>query len=149
MIWKEQIECMDSTGLKALQSDHLKKLIPYIYHNCPVYREKLDAAGVAPGSIESIDDIKRLPFTTKEDMRDHYPYGLFSAPQEQINEIHVSSGTTGNPTLVGYTKDDLKLWGDVMARVLCSAGAEPGDTIQIAYGYGLFTGGLGFHYGAL
>ncbi len=149
MIWKEQIECMDSTGLKALQSDHLKKLIPYIYHNCPVYREKLDAAGVAPGSIESIDDIKRLPFTTKEDMRDHYPYGLFSAPQDQINEIHVSSGTTGNPTLVGYTRDDLKLWGDVMARVLCCAGAEPGDTIQIAYGYGLFTGGLGFHYGAL
>ncbi|MDI6451097.1 phenylacetate--CoA ligase family protein [Anaerobaca lacustris] len=149
MIWKEQIECMDATGLKALQSDHLKKLIPYIYHNCPVYREKIDAAGVAPGSIESIDDIKRLPFTTKEDMRDHYPYGLFSAPQDQINEIHVSSGTTGNPTLVGYTKDDLKLWGDVMARVLCCAGAEPGDTIQIAYGYGLFTGGLGFHYGAL
>ena len=149
MIWKEQIECMDSTGLKALQSDYLKRLIPYIYHNCPVYREKLDAAGVAPGSIESIDDVKRLPFTTKEDMRDHYPYGLFSAPQDQINEIHVSSGTTGNPTLVGYTKDDLKLWGDVMARVLCCAGAEPGDTIQIAYGYGLFTGGLGFHYGAL
>jgi phenylacetate-CoA ligase len=140
---------MDSTGLKALQSDYLKKLIPYIYHNCPVYRQKLDAAGVNPDRIKSIDDIKRLPFTTKEDMRDHYPYGLFSAPQDRINEIHVSSGTTGNPTLVGYTKDDLKLWGDVMARVLCCAGAEPGDTIQIAYGYGLFTGGLGFHYGAL
>jgi phenylacetate-CoA ligase len=149
MIWKEDIECMDSTGLKALQSDYLKKLIPYIYHNCPVYRQKLDAAGVSPDRIKSIDDIKRLPFTTKEDMRDHYPYGLFSAPQDRINEIHVSSGTTGNPTLVGYTKDDLKLWGDVMARVLCCAGAEPGDTIQIAYGYGLFTGGLGFHYGAL
>lgn len=149
MIWKEDIECMDSTGLRTLQSDYLKKLIPYIYHNCPVYKEKLDAADVDPGRIGSIDDIKRLPFTTKEDMRDHYPYGLFSAPQDQINEIHVSSGTTGNPTLVGYTKDDLKLWGDVMARVLCCAGAEPGDTIQIAYGYGLFTGGLGFHYGAL
>lgn len=149
MIWKEDIECMDSTELRALQSDYLKKLIPYIYHNCPVYRQKLDAAGVNPDRIKSIDDIKRLPFTTKEDMRDHYPYGLFSAPQDRINEIHVSSGTTGNPTLVGYTKDDLKLWGDVMARVLCCAGAEPGDTIQIAYGYGLFTGGLGFHYGAL
>lgn len=149
MIWKEDIECMDSTGLRTLQSDYVKKLIPYIYHNCPVYKEKLDAADVDPGRIGSIDDIKRLPFTTKEDMRDHYPYGLFSAPQDQINEIHVSSGTTGNPTLVGYTKDDLKLWGDVMARVLCCAGAEPGDTIQIAYGYGLFTGGLGFHYGAL
>lgn len=149
MIWKEDIECLDSAGLKALQSDHLKKLIPYIYHNCPVYKQKLDAAGVNPAGIASIDEIKKLPFTTKEDMRDHYPYGLFAAPQDQINEIHVSSGTTGNPTLVGYTKDDLKLWGDVMARVLCCAGAVPGDTIQIAYGYGLFTGGLGFHYGAL
>lgn len=149
MIWKEDVECLDPAGLKALQSEYLRKLILYIWHNCPVYKQKLDEAGVAPDAISSIDDIKRLPFTTKEDMRDHYPYGLFSAPQEQINEIHVSSGTTGNPTLVGYTKDDLKLWGDVMARVLCCAGAEPHDTIQIAYGYGLFTGGLGFHYGAL
>ncbi len=149
MIWKEDVECLDPAGLKALQSEYLRKLIPYIWHNCPVYKQKLDEAGVAPDAIDSIDDIKRLPFTTKEDMRDHYPYGLFSAPQEQINEIHVSSGTTGNPTLVGYTKDDLHLWGDVMARVLCCAGAEPHDTIQIAYGYGLFTGGLGFHYGAL
>ena len=149
MIWKEEVECADRAGLKALQSDHLKKLIPYIYHHCPVYKEKLDAAGVAPDTTASIDDIKRLPFTTKEDMRDNYPYGLFSAPQEEIKEIHVSSGTTGNPTLVGYTRDDLALWGDVMARTLCCAGAEPGDTIQIAYGYGLFTGGLGFHYGAL
>ncbi len=149
MIWKKDVECSDLAGLKALQSHHLKKLIPYIYRNCPVYKQKIDAAGVNPDAIQSIDDIKRLPFTTKEDMRDYYPYGLFSAPQDQIHEIHVSSGTTGNPTLVGYTKDDLKLWGDVMARVLCCAGAEPGDTIQIAYGYGLFTGGLGFHYGAL
>ncbi|HPC96516.1 MAG TPA: phenylacetate--CoA ligase [Sedimentisphaerales bacterium] len=149
MIWKQDIECMAPAELKALQSNYLKKLIPYIYHHCPVYKQKIDAAGVHPDAIRSIDDIKRLPFTTKEDMRDYYPYGLFSAPQDQIQEIHVSSGTTGNPTLVGYTKDDLKLWGDVMARVLCCAGAEPGDTIQIAYGYGLFTGGLGFHYGAL
>lgn len=149
MIWKKDVECSDLAGLKALQSDYLKKLIAYIYHKCPVYKQKIDAAGVHPDAIRSIDDIKRLRFTTKEDMRDYYPYGLFSAPQDQIHEIHVSSGTTGNPTLVGYTKDDLKLWGDVMARVLCCAGAEPGDTIQIAYGYGLFTGGLGFHYGAL
>jgi phenylacetate-CoA ligase len=149
MIWKENVECLPPADLRALQSDYLTKLIPYMYGNCPVYKAKLDAAGVPPDGIASIDDIKKLPFTTKEDMRDHYPYGLFSAPQEQIHEIHVSSGTTGNPTLVGYTKDDLKLWGDVMARVLCCAGAEPGDTIQIAYGYGLFTGGLGFHYGAL
>jgi phenylacetate-CoA ligase len=149
MIWREDVECAAPADLKALQSDHLKKLIPYIYHNCPVYRRKLDTAGVKPDQIKSIDDVRRLPLTTKEDMRDNYPFGLFCVPQDRINEIHVSSGTTGNPTLVGYTKDDLKLWGDVMARVLGCAGAVPGDTIQIAYGYGLFTGGLGFHYGAL
>lgn len=149
MIWKEDIETMEPAALEALQGDYLKRLIPYIYQNCAVYRQKLDSAGVSPDGIRSIGDIKKLPFTTKEDMRDNYPYGLFSAPQDRINEIHVSSGTTGNPTLVGYTKDDLNLWGDVMARVLCCAGAVPGDTIQIAYGYGLFTGGLGFHYGAL
>jgi len=149
MIWKQDIECMSPAELKSLQSAHLQRLISYIYQNCPVYKEKLDAAGASPDRIQSIDDIKRLPFTTKDDMRDNYPYGLFCCQQEGIGEIHISSGTTGNPTLVGYTKDDLKLWGDVMARVLCCAGAEPGDTVQIAYGYGLFTGGLGFHYGAL
>ncbi len=149
MIWRQDVECAAPADLKALQSDYLRKLIPYIYHNCPVYKQKLDAAGATPDRIKSIDDIKRLPFTTKEDMRDYYPFGLFSTTQDQIKEIHVSSGTTGNPTLVGYTKGDLKLWGDVMARVLGCAGAVPGDTIQIAYGYGLFTGGLGFHYGAL
>jgi len=149
MIWRQDVECAAPADLKELQSGYLKRLIPYIYQNCPVYKKKLDAAGVTPDRIKSIDDIKRLPFTTKEDMRDYYPFGLFSTGQDQIKEIHVSSGTTGNPTLVGYTKDDLKLWGDVMARVLGCAGAVPGDTIQIAYGYGLFTGGLGFHYGAL
>ncbi|HSW01317.1 MAG TPA: phenylacetate--CoA ligase [Sedimentisphaerales bacterium] len=149
MIWKENVECAAREDLKELQSGYLRKLIPYIYNGCAVYRRKLDAAGVRPDQIKSIDDIKRLPITTKEDMRDNYPYGLFSAPQDQITEIHVSSGTTGNPTLVGYTKDDVKLWGDVMARAFCCAGAVPGDTIQIAYGYGLFTGGLGSHYGAL
>jgi len=149
MIWKENVECAAPADLRELQSGYLKKLIPYIYQNCAVYRQKLDAAGVKPDSVKSIDDIKRLPITTKEDMRDNYPYGLFSTPQDRITEIHVSSGTTGNPTLVGYTKDDVKLWGDVMARAFCCAGAEPGDTIQIAYGYGLFTGGLGAHYGAL
>jgi phenylacetate-CoA ligase len=149
MIWKENVECAARADLKELQSGYLRKLIPYIYQNCAVYRRKLDAAGVKPDQIKSIDDIKRLPITTKEDMRDNYPYGLFSAPQDQIAEIHVSSGTTGNPTLVGYTKDDVKLWGEVMARAFCCAGAVPGDTIQIAYGYGLFTGGLGAHYGAL
>jgi phenylacetate-CoA ligase len=149
MIWKENVECAAPADLRELQSGYLKKLIPYIYQNCAVYRRKLDAAGVTPDRIKSIDDIRRLPITTKDDMRDNYPYGLFSASQDQIAEIHVSSGTTGNPTLVGYTRDDIKLWGDVMARAFCCAGAVPGDTIQIAYGYGLFTGGLGAHYGAM
>jgi len=149
MIWKENVECAAPAELKTLQSGYLKKLIPYIYQNCAVYRQKIDAAGVKPDQIQSIDDIRRLPITTKEDLRDNYPYGLFSAPQDRIAEIHVSSGTTGNPTLVGYTRDDIKLWGDVMARAFCCAGAVPGDTIQIAYGYGLFTGGLGAHYGAM
>jgi len=149
MIWKKDIECMPPAELKKLQSDYLKKLIHYIYNNCPVYKKKLDDAGIKPDSIKSIDDVKRLPFTTKIDMRDNYPYGLFSVKDKQLAEIHISSGTTGNPTLVGYTKADIALWSDVMARTICCAGAEPGDTIQIAYGYGLFTGGLGFHYGAL
>ncbi len=140
---------MPPAELKKLQTDYLKKLIPYIYKNCPAYKKKIDDAGVKPDQIKSIDDIKRLPFTTKIDMRDNYPYGLFSNKGKDVVEIHISSGTTGNPTLVGYTRYDVALWSDVIARSICCAGGEPGDTIQIAYGYGLFTGGLGFHYGAL
>lgn len=149
MIWKEELECMPPAKMAELQGNYLKELVSYIYGNCEVYKNKFDAAKVKPQDIKSIKDIKKLPFTTKEDMRDNYPYGLFSAKQNLVREIHVSSGTTGNPTLVGYTREDIALWSDVMARTLCCAGAEPGDTIQIAYGYGLFTGGLGFHYGAL
>lgn len=149
MIWNEEIECMSREALKKIQSERLVKMVNYIYANCLVYKKKFDDAGITPDDIKSIDDIKKLPFTTKIDMRDNYPYGLFSADQKDVHEIHVSSGTTGNPTLVGYTKSDIELWGDVIARSLCCAGAEPGDTIQIAYGYGLFTGGLGLHYGSL
>jgi len=149
MIWKQDVECADPAQLKKLQSERLQKIVAYIYQRCPVYKQKLDVAGISPDKIQSIEHIKELPFTTKIDMRDNYPYGLFSTDQNEVCEIHVSSGTTGNPTLVGYTKEDVKLWADVMARTLCCAGAEPGDTIQIAYGYGLFTGGLGFHYGAM
>jgi phenylacetate-CoA ligase len=149
MIWNEKMECMDAHNLKNVQSERLHDTVGYVYKNCPLYKSKLDAYGITPRDIKSIDDIKKLPFTAKDDMRDSYPFGLFSAPVHNLAEIHVSSGTTGNPTVVGYTKDDLKLWGEVMARVLCCAGAEPHDRIQIAYGYGLFTGGLGFHYGSL
>jgi len=149
MIWNEEMECMEQEDLKNIQSERLKEIIKYIYNKCPLLKAKLDFSGIKPADIKSIDDIKKLPFTAKDDMRDSYPFGLFSVPVKNISEIHVSSGTTGNPTVVGYTKEDLKLWSEVMARVLCLAGAEPGDMIQIAYGYGLFTGGLGFHYGAL
>lgn len=149
MIFDEKIETMPLADLKNLQSERLQKLINYIYKNSLRYKEKIDQHGVVLSEIKTIDDIKKLPFTTKEDMRDSYPFGLFCLPQNKLQEIHVSSGTTGNPTLVGYSKNDLKLWSDSIARSLCCAGALPGDTIQIAYGYGLFTGGLGLHYGSL
>ena len=149
MIWDEKTECMDLDELKNIQSERLDKLVACVYRNCPVYKEKFDVAGISPDAIKAVDDIVKLPFTTKEDMRDNYPFGMFSIPQTSVAEIHVSSGTTGNPTVAGYTKDDVKLWSVVMARALCCAGAEPGDSIQNAYGYGFFTGGLGFHYGAL
>ena len=149
MIWNEKIETMPLTELKNIQSERLTALANYVYAKCPLYTKKFDDVGVRPSDIKSFDDITKLPFTTKLDMRDSYPFGLFSRPRTDLTEIHVSSGTTGNPTLVGYTRDDISLWGDVMARSLCCAGALPDDTIQIAYGYGLFTGGLGFHYGAM
>jgi len=148
MIWNEKIETMSPQNLKELQSERLKTMLDYIYKNSSFYKKKLDESGININNIKSIDDIVKLPFTTKEDMRDNYPFGIFSQT-DKLAEIHVSSGTTGNPTLVGYTKEDIALWSDVMARTLCCAGAEPNDIIQIAYGYGLFTGGLGFHYGAL
>ncbi|HOM60034.1 MAG TPA: phenylacetate--CoA ligase [Anaerohalosphaeraceae bacterium] len=149
MIWNEEIETMPLENLKNLQSERLVNLVHYVYEHSPFYRQKLDETGVSPSDIRGIEDINKLPFTTKLDLRDHYPFGLFSLPRREAVEIHVSSGTTGNPTVVGYTRDDLKLWSEVMARSLCCAGAKPGDLLQNAFGYGLFTGGLGFHYGAL
>lgn len=149
MIWEEKIECMPLADLKNLQSERLKELVSYVYKNNPVYKRKFNMTGITPSDIRTIDDISKLPFTVKDDMRDNYPFGMFSMPSEDLAEIHVSSGTTGNPTVVGYSKEDLKLWSTVMARALCCAGALPKDKIQIAYGYGLFTGGLGMHYGAL
>lgn len=149
MIWNREMECMDTENLKNIQSERLKKIVEYAYKNCNFYKKKMDKHGAGPEDIKDIDDIRKLPITTKNDMRDSYPFQLFSAPVKEVSEIHVSSGTTGNFTVVGYTKEDIRLWSDVMARALGCAGAEPGDMIQIAYGYGLFTGGLGFHYGAL
>jgi phenylacetate-CoA ligase len=149
MIWKEDVECMAPGEMAKLQGERLAALVTRLAAESDFYRSKLDEAGIDPDSIRAIDDVRRLPFTVKEDLRDHYPFGLFTKPVKEIAEVHVSSGTTGNPTVVGYTAEDLALWRDVMARSLAVAGAEPGDMIQIAYGYGLFTGGLGFHYGAL
>jgi phenylacetate-CoA ligase len=149
MIFNERMECMPAGEMKQLQSERLSALVEYLHKDSPFYRRKLAAAGIAASSVASIDDIKKLPYTVKEDLRDSYPFNMFSRPMADIAEIHVSSGTTGNPTVVGYTRNDIKLWSEVMARALGCAGAERGDMIQIAYGYGLFTGGLGFHYGAL
>jgi phenylacetate-CoA ligase len=148
MIWNEKMECMAGRNIRNLQSERLREVVRYVSRHNPVFAKKLAAWGISPKDIRTIDDIVKLPFTTKEDMRDNYPFSLFSQPLPKIAEIHVSSGTTGNPTVVGYTREDVKLWGEVMARTIACAGGEPGDMIQIAYGYGLFTGGLGFHYGA-
>jgi phenylacetate-CoA ligase len=133
---------------RELQSERLRDTVAHAYENVPFYRERLDEAGVSPEDVQSVDDLERLPFTTKEDFRDEYPYGLFAVDDDEILRIHASSGTTGKPKIVGYTERDLELWDEVMARSLESAGIEPGDTVQNAYGYGLFTGGLGFHGGA-
>jgi phenylacetate-CoA ligase len=149
MIFNEAVECAGKENLKNIQSERLAKLVKYVYKHSPIYKQKIDALGINPESIKSIDDIINLPFTPKEDLRDYYPFGLFSADIKNVAEIHVSSGTTGNPTVVGYTKKDLDLWSEVSARCIACAGANKGDMIQVAYGYGLFTGGLGLHYGAL
>lgn len=149
MIYNEKLECASKEDLKNLQSERLVKLVKYIYDNSPVYKQKFDKLGIVPTDIKSIDDITKLPFTPKEDLRDSYPFGLFSRNVKDVAEIHVSSGTTGNPTVVGYTKRDLNLWADTAARSIVCAGGKKGDIIQISYGYGLFTGGLGLHYGAL
>jgi len=125
MIWNEKMECMDRADMKNVQSERLRKIVSYVYKNCPPYKTKFDSLGIKPSSVRTIEDIHRLPFTVKDDMRDSYPFGLFSVPIRNIKEIHVSSGTTGNPTVVGYTKEDIKLWSEAMARALCCAGAEP------------------------
>jgi phenylacetate-CoA ligase len=138
---------MNRDGIKHIQSERLRETIERVYFNVPFYRNKMQEAGLGPESINTIDDLSGLPFTTKNDLRDNYPFGLFAVPMSEIVRIHASSGTTGKPTVVGYTRNDIATWSEVMARTLTSAGANRNDFIQIAYGYGLFTGGLGLHYG--
>ncbi len=148
MIFNKNAECLDEKSLKELQSGRLKNFVKDVYGRSAFYQKKMKELGVSPQDIRSIEDIVKLPFTVKDDLRDYYPFGFLSE-MPAIREIHVSSGTTGNPTVVGYSQADIDLWAEVIARSLCCAGALPGDMIQVAYGYGLFTGGLGLHYGSL
>lgn len=148
MIWNEAKECMSRDEIHNLQSKRLVKTVERVYHNVEFYRKKMQALGIEPGDIRDVDDIHKLPFTTKSDLRDTYPFGLFAVPQSQIVRIHASSGTTGKATVVGYTRRDIDIWAECVARAFAQAGLNRDDTIQVAYGYGLFTGGLGAHYGA-
>ena len=148
MIWNEARECMSRDEMTNLQSARLRKEVSRVYHNVEPYRKKMQAAGLEPGDIGGIEDIHKLPFTTKDDLRANYPFGLFAVPLSEIVRIHASSGTTGKATVVGYTRKDIDVWAECVARCCAMAGLGRNDIIQVAYGYGLFTGGLGGHYGA-
>ncbi len=148
MIWNDEFETMPREALEALQLKRLRAVVERVYATVPFYRRRLEEAGVTPDSIKSLEDLQRIPFTTKDDLRDNYPYGLFAVPLKQVVRIHASSGTTGKPTVVGYTRRDLETWSELMARSLAAAGTTKEDVVHNAYGYGLFTGGLGVHYGA-
>lgn len=147
MIWNPNKECLDVEERKLLQGKRLHKIVDYVYHNVPFYRHKMQEMSILPDDIQSVDDIDRLPFTTKQDLRDNYPYGLQAAPASEIIRVHASTGTTGKPTIVGYTRNDIGVWKECMARCLTAYGVTREDTFSVAYGYGLFTGGLGVHYG--
>jgi phenylacetate-CoA ligase len=142
------LETLSRGELEALQLERLRDTLRNAYEHVPTHRVRMAAAGMHPDDLLSLDDVQRLPFTLKADLREHYPFGMFARPTEQLARLHASSGTTGKPTVVGYTRDDIDTWADLMARSLVCAGARPGDVVHNAYGYGLFTGGLGAHYGA-
>jgi phenylacetate-CoA ligase len=141
-------ERMSPDELRAVQLERLRATLRHTYDNVPLYRHKFDEAGVRPEDCRTLEDLAHFPFTTKADLRDSYPYGMFAVPMAEVRRIHASSGTTGRPTVVGYTEGDLDMWADVVARSIRAAGARPGHMVHVAYGYGLFTGGLGAHYGA-
>ncbi len=147
MIWNEKIECASRDEMRVVQTKRLIETVERIYHSVPSYRQKMQEANLVPGDIRSIGDLSKLPFTIKNDLRDNYPFGMFTVPMSEIVRIHASSGTTGKPTVVGYTRKDLNSWSEVVTRSLCMAGVHRDDIVQVAYGYGLFTGGLGLHYG--
>jgi len=148
MYYNEEFECKTRESLRTWQSRELPGLIQRIYENVPIYRAKMDAAGIVPADIKSVGDLHRLPFTTKQDLRDSFPYGMFAVPMEKVVRIHASSGTTGKQTVVGYTKADIEIWSVAMARALTAMGVTKDSIIHNSYGYGLFTGGFGVHYGA-
>ena len=148
MIWNEEFETLPRSALEALQLKRLQATVARVYATVPFYRRKFDELGITPDDIRALEDLQRLPFTVKNDLRDTYPFGLFSVPMDDVVRVHASSGTTGKPIVVGYTRRDIDTWAELMARSLSCAGAHKGDIVHNAYGYGLFTGGLGVHYGA-
>ncbi|GAB3715631.1 phenylacetate--CoA ligase PaaK [Nocardiopsis nanhaiensis] len=141
-------ERMSADELRALQLQRLRWTLEHAYTNVPLYKRKFDEAGVRPEDLKTLEDLARFPYTTKADLRDNYPFGMFAVPQDQVSRIHASSGTTGRPTVVGYTREDIDTWATVVARSIRAAGGRPGHKVHVSYGYGLFTGGLGAHYGA-
>lgn len=147
MFWDEKAETMSRDERSQLQGSRLQATVERVHKNVPFYREKMKAKGVEPGDIQTIEDIAKLPFSYKEDLRDNYPYGLFAVPMNEIVRIHSSSGTTGKPTVVGYTRNDIDMWSNMVARCLAASGVSSSDIVQVSYGYGLFTGGLGLHHG--
>ncbi|HHW48124.1 MAG TPA: phenylacetate--CoA ligase [Clostridiaceae bacterium] len=146
--WNPTFECMSRDEMTKVQSERLIDTVKRVFHNVPHFRDKMQKIGIEPGDIKSVEDLKKLPFTYKQDLRDTYPFGMFAVPMSEIVRIHASSGTTGKQTVVGYTRKDIDTWAEVMARAIVYAGADKNSIIQVAYGYGLFTGGLGAHYGA-
>ena len=144
----DPIEIASRDEIAALQLERLQRTLRRVYDNVPHYRKAFDAAGVHPDSLDTLADLAKFPFTTKEDLRANYPFAMFAVPRERIVRVHASSGTTGKSTVVGYTKGDIEVWAEVVARSIRAAGGRPGMKLHNAYGYGLFTGGLGLHYGA-
>ncbi|MGN6130517.1 MAG: AMP-binding protein, partial [Nocardioidaceae bacterium] len=143
-----EIPQLDREALREVQLERLRDTLRTAYANVPHYRRAFDDAGVTPDDLRALSDLGRFPFTTKDTLRQNYPFGMFAVPREQVNRVHASSGTTGKPTVVGYTRNDIDTWAELMARSIRAAGGRPGDVVHVAYGYGLFTGGLGAHYGA-
>ncbi len=147
-MFEPEIETMPTRELRKLQEKRLREIVKYCYDNIPFYRKKFNEIDLKPEDIKNLEDLSKIPFTLKDDLRDHYPYGILAKPLKEIVRFHSSSGTTGIPTVVAYTKKDIEIWSRIIARGLATTGATDEDIIQVAYGYGLFTGGLGLHYGS-